>query len=142
MSVPTTWQSNQVPLQLSSDDLTYLTVVCKRASNFNGTTAVNSEETDCGIDKGLGTPDWTVDFEGVVSTTPTTGSEVSAKQLFDWWQNKTLLYIKWMTSNGSGTNLYRQGQGYITDYTESLATGNLMSFGFTFNGVGTVDTVA
>lgn len=140
MSVPTTWQSNQVPLTLSADEITYLSVLCKRSSNFNGTTAVNVEETDCGIDKGLGTPDWTVDFEGVVNTTPTSGSEVSAKQLFDWWQAKTLLYIKWMTSTGSGGNLYRQGQGYITDYTEGLNVGNLMTFGFTFNGVGTVDT--
>jgi hypothetical protein len=139
MSVPTTWQSNQVPLQLSADDITYLNVVCKRASNFNGTTSVNVEETDCGIDKGLGTPDWTVDFEGVVNTTPNSGAEVSAKQLFSWWQNKTLLYVKWMTSNGAGGNLYRQGTGYITDYAESLATGSLMAFNFTFNGVGTID---
>ena len=67
MSVPTTVQSNQIPLALSTDGgVTYKNVVCKRAWNFAGTTAVNAEETDCGVSKGLGAPDWTMDFEGVV----------------------------------------------------------------------------
>lgn len=141
MSVPTLVQSNQVPLALSIDGgITYLNVVCKRGFNFNGTTSVNPEETDCGISKGLGAPDWTMDFEGVVNTTPNAGTEISAKQLLDTWQNQVLSYIKTQTGAGTGGNLYIQGSGYVTDYAIQNQVGNLLAFTFTFNGVGAVDT--
>lgn len=140
MSVPTLIQSNQVPLTLSLDaGVTYKNVVCKRAWNFNGTTAVNAEETDCGISKGLGAPDWTMDFEGVLNTTPTTTTEMSAKEVADAWLAQTLAYIKTQTGNGTGGNMYIQGTGYVTDFAIQNQVGNLIAFTFTFNGVGTPD---
>ena len=139
MSVPTTIQSNQVPLQLGTDGITYKNVVCKRTTNFNGTTSVNVEETDCGIEKGLGTPDWTLDFEGVVNTTPTSTTELSAADLLSLWLNKTLAYAKFMTGDGTGKNVYIQGTGYVTDLSMAASVGNLLAFTFTFNGVGTPD---
>ena len=139
MSVPTTIQSNQVPLQLSSDGVTYKNVVCKRTTNFNGTTSVNVEETDCGIEKGLGTPDWTIGFEGVVNTTPTSTTELSTADLLSLWLNKTLTYTKFLTGDGTGKNIYIQGTGYITDLTVDVSTGNLVAFSFTLNGVGNPD---
>src|SRR5690349_5778998 len=102
MSVPTFIQSNQVPLAISTDGITYANVVCKRAWNFNGTTPVNSEETDCGVAKGLGAIDWTMDFEGVLNTTPTSPTEASAAVVAGYWLNQTLLYIKTQTGNGAG----------------------------------------
>jgi hypothetical protein len=141
MSVPTTIQSNQVPLALSTDGITYKNVVCKKSWNFNGTTAVNSEETDCGIDKGLGASDWSMDFAGVVNKTPTSSTEVSAATLAGWWVNQTLLYIK--TTTGSVANdSYIQGTGYITDYGVQNSVGSLLAFTFTFNGTGTPDMSA
>lgn len=139
MSVPTTVQSNQVPLSWSADAITYKAIVCKRAWNFNGTTPVNSEETDCGVQKGLGAPDWTMDFEGVVNTTPNSATEMSADELLAIWQNQTLGYIKTVTGNGVAHNLYLQGSGYVTDFAIQNSVGNLLAFTFTFNGVGAVD---
>ena len=133
MSVPTTVQSNQIPLALSTDGgVTYKNVVCKRAWNFAGTTAVNAEETDCGVSKGLGAPDWTMDFEGVVNTTPNSPTELSAAAMGDLWQNQTLVAVKVLTP-------YVQGNGYITDLGFQNSVGNLMAFTFTLNGVGAVD---
>lgn len=139
MSVPTLIQSNLVPLMISTDSgVTYKSVLCKKSFNFNGTTPVNAEETDCGVSKGLGAIDWTVDFEGLVNTTPTTPTEMSAKQISDLWLAQTLVLVKFTTGSG-GSNVYRQGSGYITDYTETNQVGNLISFTFTLNGVGSPD---
>ncbi len=141
MSTPTMFQSNQVPLAISTDSgVTYKNVTCKRAFNFNMTTAVNSEETDCGISKGLGSPDWTVDFEGVINTAPNSSTEMSAQDMLDLCQAQTLVLTKWLTGSGTGDNIYRQGSGYITDYAEQNSVGSLMAFTFTLNGVGVVDT--
>lgn len=139
MSVPTTIQSNQVPLQLSTDGVTYKSVVCKKSWNFNGTTPVNAEETDCGVEKGLGAVDWTMDFEGVLNTTPNTGTEMSAAAVTSLWVNQTLTYIKTQTGDCVTPNMYIQGSGYITDFKVTNSVGNLIAFSFTFNGVGTPD---
>lgn len=139
MSTPTTFQSNQVPLAISTDNITYKNVVCKRAWNFNGTTSVNTEETDCGIEKGLGSPDWTMDFEGVLNTTPNGATEMSAAAMIALWLNQTLSYVKTQTGAGTGSNLYIQGSGYITDFAVQNQVGNLIAFTFTFNGTGVPD---
>lgn len=139
MSTPTYVQSNQVPLAISTDSgVTYKNVVCKRAWNFNGTTPVNAEETDCGVAKGLGAVDATMDFEGVVNTTPNSPTEMSAKQLADLWLAQTSVKIKALTGSG-GSNVYIQGDGYITDYAVQNSVGNLIAFTFTFNFVGAPD---
>lgn len=138
MSVPTFIQSNQVPLALSADNITFKNVVCKRAWNLNVTTPVNSEETDCGVAKGLGATDWTMDFEGVLNTTPNSPTELSAKQVADYVLAQTLLWIKTLTGSG-GSNFFVTGQGYITDFAVQNSVGSLIAFTFTFNGVGAPD---
>lgn len=137
MSVPTTIQSKQVPMALSVDGVTYKNVVCKRTTNFNGTTAVNAEESDCGIEKGLGAPDWTMDFEGIVNTTPDSPTEISAAEIMGYWLNQTELYAKLQPGN-----LYIQGRVFLTDVGVQLSTGNLIAFTFTLNGIGVPDITA
>lgn len=140
MSVPTTIQSNQVPLTISTDGgVTAKNVVCKRAWNLNLTTSVNSEETDCGIEKGLGATDWTMDFEGVVNTTPNSPTEMSAAEIAQLALGQTLVTIATQTGNGLGSNFYVTGNGYITDFAVQNSVGNLLAFTFTFNGVGVPD---
>jgi hypothetical protein len=140
MSTPTTVQSNQVPMSISTDSgVTWKNIVCKRTWNFNGTTAVNSEESDCGIEKGLGAPDWTMDFEGIVNTTPTSTTEISAKDMGDLWLAQTLVMVKVLTGAGTGKNLYISGSAYITDYAVQNSVGNLLAFTATLNGVGAPD---
>lgn len=139
MSVPTYIQSTAVPLTMSLDDITYKNVVCKKSFNANFDIAVNKDETDCGVVKGLGAIDWKVDFEGVVNTTPNTPTELSAKALLDIFMSKALVYLKTMTGAGSGQNVYLQGSGYVTNLVLSNAVNNVMGFTFTFEGVGDPD---
>lgn len=139
MSTPTTLQSNLVPFALSTDDVTYKNVVCKKAWNFNGTTPTNVEETDCGPLVGLGSNNWTFDFEMVLNTTPNGSTEMSAKDVLTIWNNQTASYVKVFYPNPGGTNFYIQGAGYITSFVLQNTVGNLMTFTGTFSGNGSVD---
>jgi hypothetical protein len=139
MSVPTLIQSNTIPLQLSTDDITYKSVVCKKSYNFDFDTPVNEEETDCGKHVGLGAVGWKASFEGVLNTTPTSTTEYSAKDVLDLWLAQTLVYIKTVTGAGTGKNLYVQGSGYIVNVKVTNQVGNLIGFTFDFNGSGSPD---
>lgn len=139
MSTPTTIQSNLVPFALSSDDITYKNVVCKKSWNFNGTTPKNVEDTDCGPLTGLGSNNFSFDFEMVLNTTPNGSTEMSAKEVLALWNNQTFSYAKVLYPAGTGSNFYIQGSGYITSFTLQNTVGNLMTFTGTFTGNGSVD---
>lgn len=138
MSTPTTIQANLVPFALSSDNITYKNVVCKKSWNFNGTTATNVEETDCGPLVGLGSNAFTFDFEMVLNTTPDS-DQMSAKDVLALWNNQTSSYAKVLYPNPGGTNFFIQGSGYITSFVLQNTVGSLMTFTGTFSGNGTVD---
>jgi hypothetical protein len=139
MSVPTGIQSNLVPLLISSDDITYKSVVCKKAANFNGTTPTNVEQTDCGPMVGLGSNEWSFDIEGVLNTAPAGATEISAKELLNYWNSQSAIYVKMQYPNPGGTNFYLQGAGYITSFKLGVQVGQLVNFSATFSGNGTVD---
>jgi hypothetical protein len=138
MSTPTTIQSNLVPFALSTDGSTYKNVVCKKSWNFNGTTATNVEETDCGPLVGLGSNNFTFDFEMVLNTTPDS-DQMSAKDVLTIWNSQTLSYAKVLYPSPGGGNFFIQGSGYITSFVLQNTVGNLMTFTGTFSGNGTVD---
>lgn len=139
MSTPTTVQSNLVPFALSTDDITYKNVVCKKAWNFNGTTPTNVEDSDCGSLTGLGSNNWTFDFEMVLNTTPDGATQMSAKDVLALWNNQTFSYAKVLYPSPGGANFFIQGGGYITNFVLQNTVGNLMTFTGTFTGNGTVD---
>lgn len=138
MSVSTV-QSKAIPVLISTDGVTYKSIVCKRTWNFNATKAVNPEETDCGITKGLGAIDWTVDFEGVLNTTPESATEASFAEVAGHFLNETLLYVKIQSGDGSGGNMFISGRANITDFAAQNSVGNLQAFTATFNGQGDPD---
>lgn len=138
MSTPTPLQAKLVPMALSTDGESYKNVVCKRTANFTGTTPTNREDTDCGNFVSLGSNEWSFDFEGVFNTQKES-TEYTAEDILQFWQNQTLLYVK---VQYAGTNLYLQGQGYLTGTGVGLSTGSLVTFTFTFTGTGDVDVVA
>ena len=139
MSTPTTLQSNLVPFALSSDDNTYKNVVCKKAWSFNGTTPVNTEQTDCGPLVGLASNEFTFDFEGVLNSTPNGSTEMSFKDMLTVYNNQTLQYAKVKYPDGTGATFYIQGSGYITNLKLTNNVGNLHTFSATFSGQGTLD---
>lgn len=140
MSTPTTIQSNLVPIAVSTDSgSTYKNIVCKKSWGFNGSTATNVEETDCGPLVGLGSNNFTFDFEAVMNTTPDS-DQVSAKGLLDIWNNQTQVMLKVLYPSPGGTNIFISGVAYLTSYTLVNQVGNLMTVTGTFTGNGTVDT--
>lgn len=139
MSTPTGISSNLVPFAVSADNITYKNVVCKKSWNFNGTTPTNVEQTDCGPMVGLGSNEWSFDFEGVLNTAVAGATEVSAKEMLSYWNNQTSLYAKVLYPNADGSNFYIQGAGYITNFKLANSVGNLITFTATFSGNGSVD---
>ena len=135
MSTPTTLQGKLVPFQISTDDITYKNVVCKKVSNLNLDSSVNKEETDCGSFSGLGAVNWTVDIEGLLNLTPNTATEVSGNEMLGYANDQTLVYVKFVYS----TDIYRQGAGYLSNYKETYETNSLVSFSATFTNNGPLD---
>ena len=135
----TTLQSNLVPISLSSDaGVTYKTIVCNKGWTFNGSTSTTKEETDCGVLTGIGANEWSFDIDGVVNTTPGT-TEFSAEDLAGFWAGQTALKIKAEYPAVTGTDLYLQGDVYITSFKITKAVGSLLTYTATFTGTGTID---
>lgn len=137
MSVPTPILSSAVPFAISTDGVTYKQVVCKKTCGYTGTTNVAKEETDCGVLKAPGAIDENFNFEFVLNTTPNGATEWGSDSVMNFFQAKTLLYVK--VTVGSVT-YYRQGQGYITNYTETANQNGMITATGTFELSGTLDT--
>src|SRR6187402_3510845 len=110
-------QSSSVPLYVSTDGSNWKMVVCKKSVTFNGTTPVNTEDTDCGPIVGIASNQWTIDIDAVVNTTPDIGTQESYEQILKWWAAQTLLYIRWNYPDSGGTDFMHTGQAYITSLT-------------------------
>jgi hypothetical protein len=139
MSTPTTIQSNLVPFNLSSDDITYKAVVCKKAWNFTGTTPTTTEQTDCGPLTAVGSNEFSFDFEMILNTTPDSATQMSFKDVLTLWNNQTLVYAKVLYPSGTGANFYIQGSGYLSNLKLQNTVGSLQTFTGTITGNGTVD---
>lgn len=133
-------QSISALLKVSIDaGVTYKTIVCLSSWNFNGTTAVNREETQCGVLVGLGANEWGFDVDAVVDLTPTGASEVSWEDLLGMWNAQTLLLIRSAQPDPAGTDWYLQGSAYITNVTLTAQVGNNVKFNMTVSGSGALD---
>lgn len=139
MSTPTVIQSNLVPFALSTDNVTYKNVVCKKAWSFKGSTPTSVEETDCGPLVGLGSNNFSFDFQMVLNTTPNGATEMSAKDVLTIWNNQTACYVKVLYPAGTGADFYLQASGYVSNFELQNTVGNAMTFNGTFTGNGTVD---
>lgn len=138
MSTPTTLQGKLVPMAISTDGITYKNVVCKKVTNLNVDSAVNTEDTDCGPMVSLGSVNWTFDFEGVLNLTPDGATQMSANDILTLVNDQTQVYIKILYS----PSIYRQGTGYLSNYTEKYDTNTLVSFTCKFTGQGVLDITA
>jgi len=137
MSV-TALQSSQVPFYVSTDGSSWKMIVCKKSVTFNGTTPVNTEDSDCGPIIGLGSNQWTFDIDAIVNTTPNIGTQESYEQISKWWAAQTLLYVRFNYPDSAGTDLLHTGQAYITTLTNQVAQGAAMNFQATFSGQGAI----
>jgi hypothetical protein len=136
-----------IPIQLSSDNVTYKNLVCLKNYNVPITTSTNESETFCGKSVGVGAISFDPQGNAVVSTNPS-GSELSLNQLLTWQVNKTAIYFKtaYPLSSGSsgslGKDFYIQGQCYVTNINVIFTTNDVVNFDFTLKGFGDIDITA
>lgn len=135
----TTVQSNLWPLKISTDGgTTKKAVVCKKSWTLSLNSSTSKEQSDCGSLLGLGAVEWGFDFEGVVNTSPTSGSEVSAEDLLALANNQTLFSV-YPTDANSGADLYASGNVYLVDFKVTNQVGSLMTFSGRLEGTGSLD---
>lgn len=142
MSNPTALASRDVPVMLSTDDITYKKVVCKKAWNLSIDPQIVEEDSDCGPLIAPGTVKWSVDMEFIMNLTPNGSTEISANEVAGYANNGTTVYIKLLYPDPGGTSFYRQGSGLITNYKENAPVNGLVSATCTFKGSGTLDLSA
>jgi hypothetical protein len=138
MSNPTPILASAVPIAISTDGITYKNVVCKKLSGLTINNTLVKDETDCGTLISTGASDISFTGEFILNTTPNGASEWGSDKVIEWVTSKTLIYIKFT----SGSLYYRQMQGYLSQYGETLAQGGKVSATFTFNGSGDIDITA
>lgn len=82
-----------VLLFLSTDGLTYNTVVCLTSETVSRTTNAIDAKSKCGPDKIPGTQDNSITFEGQIMADPSSGT-ISTDDIDDYWRNKTTVYFR------------------------------------------------
>jgi hypothetical protein len=132
-------QSSLVPLEFSEDaGVTWLVAVCRKSNDFNLDVTINEEETDCGTALGVGEVKWGFNFDGIVNTAPTSGSQASFKKFLTWANSKTLLQVR-QQAGSAGADWYKQGSGYLSGIKANYQTGQTVSFSASFKGTGALD---
>lgn len=132
-----------VVLKLSTDGVTYKSLVCEISNGLDLTRNSNQVETKC--DDGvayvtLGALTGTIPFTAVAETTPS-ATQVSINEMLGYIKNKTYLYWKIEHPSG-GALLYRQGNGYVISYNENYSVGELVQFEGEISIDGAIDITA
>ena len=83
-----------------------------------------SADSKCGIDKIPGDVSWSVSFGGFYDLDPAL-DQISGQDLILLRTNKT--YVYWRMRN-AGNTYYRQGFGYLNDYSEDLPYNDIVKF--------------
>jgi hypothetical protein len=135
-------QSSSVPLLISSDaGTTKKTLTCLVSWNFSGSTTTTEEETFCGTFTGMGANKWETSFDGIVNITPTGASELSLEDMLALWHNQTEVQvtIQYPTSGTPGTDMFLQGDAYISAFGIQGQSGSSLKFSGTLKGNGALD---
>jgi hypothetical protein len=135
-------QGTSVSLQLRENGTTgaYLNVVCETTSSLSGSASVTTAVTKCNTITSVSAPTVTFAVEGVAETSPTAG-QVSVENMLGWFQGNTLLDIKYEDPEGSGTNFYIQGTGYMTEFGITSPAEGAVTFTASFQLTGSIDII-
>lgn len=128
------------PLELSTDNSTWKTLVCLTSTGTNMSRDVTRTETFCGITVSLGNMQVTVPFSAVCETSPT-GSQVTYKDMLGWMNAGTLIY--WRIQSGvAGANFFTSGSAYVTSLDLTGDAGTTITFSGQLDMTGTLDITA
>ena len=135
-----TIQGTSVSLQLRENGTTgaYLNVVCETTSSLSGSASVTTAVTKCNTITSVSSPTVTFAVEGVAETAPSAG-QVSVEILLAWFQNNTLLDVKYEDPEGTGANFYVQGTGYMTEFGITSPAEGAVTFTASFQLTGSID---
>lgn len=133
-------QGTSVSLQLRENGTTgsHLNVVCETTSSLSGSASVTTAVTKCNTITSVSAPTVTFSVEGVAETSPGAG-QVSITDLLSWFQGNTLLDIIYEDPEGSGTNFYVSGSGYMTEFGITSPAEGAVTFTASFQLTGTID---
>lgn len=134
-----------VTMWLSETDSNYKTIVCEDSSQSSTTSSVTTTKTKCGTFSAPDAAEKTFSGSGVASG-DLAANQVSFKQLQAWCDAGTKLYfIRRNEASGTitaGEIVYLDGQGYLTEATETSAEGDVVKFNWAFTASGAVDNTS
>ena len=138
MADPTTLLASTMFIQYSdTPGGTRKSLVCLSQADFSGSATINSDETHCGILKGIGNSNNTFTGTAVVDMAPDT-DEASYEDLKAIYVAKSKKY--WHLSNADDSN-YQGGYGWISALGNQNASGQTSKFTITIDIDGDVDIV-
>lgn len=114
-------------------------VACLTDLNFNGDGDTIDASSKCGQAQLAGQSNDSVDFEGFFELTPET-SQVSYETLIEIYKAKVSRH--WKIATADGVAYYREFDGVLTPYNESLPYNDAASFTGTIAISGEIITVA
>lgn len=115
----------------------FKTVVCLSQADFSGSATINSDETHCGILKGIGNSNNTFTGTLVLETVPTV-DEGSYEELKTIYAGKLKKY--WQLTNDDDSN-YHGGYGWLSALGNQNASGQTSKATFTVDIDGDIDIV-
>lgn len=114
----TTVAGKLIPLELSVDEgVTWKKVTCLITSPFRTAKEITKEVSQCSTHTAVGTNTWGYDVSGILNTTPTAASEMSAKDLLAIHvaETKPLARLAYPTVSAvTGATVTAGGTGYTT----------------------------
>jgi hypothetical protein len=129
-------QGSNLVMKISTDGVTYKTLVCEEDSQMDKSNDVTTTKTKCFTAKGISAVDVNLSGNAVCNASPTT-EEVSYSNVSNWQDQKTLLYFEYKNEAqgafAAGELVNATGVGYFTQSTITAATDDVLKFSWTFS---------
>jgi hypothetical protein len=133
-------QGKLIILNISTDGgTTKKVLICLEDLSVNRSSATSKRETRCGVRVGISPQETTISGTFVWDDSPT-GSQVSGLDMQGWSQGNTLLYVE-AAHETTPAEYFIAGNAYLTEFSDSAPTNDVLSSTFTFDFTGTPDIV-
>ena len=137
--------AQQVEVQLLPAT-TWLRLVCLRTSSVNTTLETTQDQTNCGVLTAVGAPSMTIDFDAICETAPSSGTQLSYKDLLNACaaaSGPALVNVRMqsptITGSSAGAIYHHEFNAYVSDLVLNQATAEFINFSGTFSSTGALD---
>lgn len=134
-------KGKDVGISISTNLVTpaYKLAVCRINGGLSGTRDVQTQSTTCGVSKSAGEPNYTITGSIMVNTSPG-GSELSHEELIALFDSGDDFLFK--VEHSTPADYYRQGTGFLSNYSETYNDGENVLAEFTIEVQGTIDVTS